>query len=35
MRRLPAPTGDPTAIMKIRNPEWAKDIASQLQKAQN
>jgi TolB-like protein/Tfp pilus assembly protein PilF len=35
MRRLPAPAGDPTAIMKIRNPEWAKDIASQLHKAQN
>ena len=34
MRRLPAPAGDPTAIMKERNPEWARDIASQLHKAQ-
>jgi hypothetical protein len=33
MRRLPAPAGDPTAIMKVRNPDWAKDIASQLHKA--
>lgn len=34
MRRLPTPKGDPTTIMKVRNPEWASEIASQLQKVQ-
>jgi tetratricopeptide (TPR) repeat protein len=34
MRRLPEAKGDPTAIMKARNPEWAKDIASQLHRAE-
>ena len=34
MRRLPAPKGDPTSIMRARNPEWAEDVACQLGKAQ-
>ena len=33
MRTLPAPKGDPTAIMKIRNPAWAAEIAAALRVA--
>jgi TolB-like protein len=33
MRRAPAPKGDPTAIMRKRNPTWATEIAAQLRKA--
>jgi len=34
MRQLPAPKGDPTSIMRARNPEWAENIACQLRKVQ-
>jgi TolB-like protein len=33
MRHVPAPKGDPTAIMRSRNPQWAAEIAAQLRKA--
>jgi hypothetical protein len=33
MRQLPAPKGDPTEIMKRRNPEWSEEIDAQLRKA--
>ena len=33
MRKLPVPKGDPTSIMKIRNPAWAEEITAQLGKA--
>jgi TolB-like protein len=33
MRNAPAPKGDPTAIMRKRNPKWAAEIAAQLRKA--
>jgi TolB-like protein len=33
MRNSPAPKGDPTAIMRKRNPKWATEIAAQLRKA--
>ncbi len=35
MHRLPAAKGDPTTIMRERNPEWAKEIALQLSKARS
>jgi len=33
MRNAPAPKGDPTAIMRKRNPKWAAEMAAQLRKA--
>jgi TolB-like protein len=33
MRTAPTPKGDPTAVMRKRNPEWAAEIAAQLRKA--
>ena len=33
MRQLPAAKGDPTGIMKRRNPEWSEEINAQLRKA--
>jgi TolB-like protein/Flp pilus assembly protein TadD len=33
MRKLPIPKGDPTSIMKARNPAWAEEISAQLGKA--
>jgi TolB-like protein len=33
MRSAPTPKGDPTAIMRKRNPRWATEIAAQLRKA--
>jgi hypothetical protein len=33
MRNAPAPKGDPTAVMRKRNPKWATEIAAQLRKA--
>jgi tetratricopeptide (TPR) repeat protein len=33
MRRAPVPKGDPTAMMRKRNPKWATEIAAQLRKA--
>jgi hypothetical protein len=33
MRKLPVTKGDPTSIIKLRNPAWAEEIAAQLGKA--
>jgi TolB-like protein/Tfp pilus assembly protein PilF len=33
MRKLAAPNGDPTRMMKLRNPKWADEITAQLRKA--
>jgi TolB-like protein/Tfp pilus assembly protein PilF len=33
MHNLAAPKGDPTRIMKLRNPKWADEITAQLRKA--
>jgi tetratricopeptide (TPR) repeat protein len=33
MRNAPAPKGDPTTIMRKRNPKWATEMAAQLRKA--
>jgi len=32
MHHVPAPKGDPTAIMRQRNPQWAAEIVAQLAK---
>jgi hypothetical protein len=32
MHKLAAPTGDPTRMMKLRNPKWADEITAQLRK---
>jgi TolB-like protein/Flp pilus assembly protein TadD len=33
MHNAPTPKGDPTAIMRTRNPQWASEITMQLRKA--
>jgi len=30
MRRLPAPKGDPTSVLKRHHPQWASDMEAHL-----